>query len=128
MTFATQRADRVLDIAGAMTNMDGDAELLEEIMEIFMEMAQSQFDTLAQCIQLEEVDQVAIQAHSMKGGASNFCAHDFVASSLKLEKLAKSGSLAGAEDLLQQMKADFAEVAAVYQAINWVEVASNWKD
>ena len=62
----------------------------------------------------------------MKGGASNFCASKFVASALKLEQLAKSGSLEDALDLLNKMRVDFAEVKEVAQVINWDEIGQNW--
>ncbi len=127
MTNETVTVDSVLDLAEAMTNMDGDSELLQEIVEIFMETADPQLDSIQQCIQIEDVNNVAIQAHAMKGGASNFCARKFVASSLRLEQLAKSGSLADAEDILAQMRADYAEVVEVVKVINWEEVERNWE-
>ena len=65
MTNEPLISEQVLDLAEAMTNMDGDAELLQEIVEIFMETAVPQFDSIAQCIKIDEVNQVAIQAHAM---------------------------------------------------------------
>lgn len=120
--------DSVLDLATAMTNMDGDAELLQEIMMIFLETAEEQLQSIDNFILMGDVGQVATQAHGMKGGASNFCANKFVASSLELEKLAKTGSLEGAQDLLVQMRTDFTEVKDVVQVINWNELARNWGD
>jgi len=110
MSSETTTSDSVLDLSAAMINMDGDVELLQEIMEIFLETA------------------VATEAHGMKGGASNFCASKFVDSALALEKLAKGGSLEGAAGLLDQMRADYAEVKEVALVINWDEVARNWGD
>lgn len=127
MTNETVSIDSVLDLTEAMTNMDGDAELLQEIVEIFMETAEPQLDSIAQCIMIEDTNSVAIQAHAMKGGASNFCARKFVASSLKLELLAKSGSLEGAQDALAQMRTDYVEVTEVVKVINWQEVERNWE-
>ncbi|MBK7190155.1 MAG: Hpt domain-containing protein, partial [bacterium] len=62
----------------------------------------------------------------MKGGASNFCARKFVASALRLELLAKTGTLDGAESLLDAMKANYAELEELVVLINWGEVANNW--
>ncbi len=47
MSSETTTSDSVLDLSAAMINMDGDVELLQEIMEIFLETAEQQ---------LEEVD------------------------------------------------------------------------
>ena len=127
MTNETRTIDSVLDLTEAMSNMDGDAELLQEIVEIFMETAKPQLDNIQQCIEIGEMKQVAIQAHALKGGASNFCGRRFVASALKLELLAKSGTLEGAEEVLEQMRSDNAEITEVAQAINWDEVERSWQ-
>ena len=127
MTNEALPIDSVLDLSEAMTNMDGDAELLHEIVEIFMATAQPQLDNIRQCIQTEDANQVAIQAHALKGGASNFCARKFVASAFKLELLAKSGSLAGAESMWEQMCTDYDEVTEVIKVVNWVEVERSWQ-
>ena len=128
MTTDQKTMESVLDLATAMTNMDGDVELLQEIMEIFLETADEQLQSIENCILIGDTGQVATQAHGMKGGASNFCASKFVASALKLEQLAKSGTLDGAQELLDRMRADFQEVREVAQVINWEEVARNWTE
>lgn len=127
MTNETLTTDSVLGLAEAMTNMDGDVELLQEIIEIFQETAETQFDSIQRYIDAQDVHNVAIQAHAMKGGASNFCARKFVASALKLELLAKGGTLDGAQDMLDQMRSDFTELAEVIGFINWAEVERNWQ-
>ena len=119
--------DSVMNLAEAMDNMDGDADLLQEIVTIFMETSPEQMAALANSIAAGEVKDVAIKAHGMKGGASNFCARKFVASALRLELLAKTGTLDGAGLLLDAMKANYAELEELVVLINWGEVASNWK-
>ena len=118
--------DSVMNLAEAMENMDGDAELLQEIVTIFMQTGPEQMAALANSIAAGEVKDVAIKAHGMKGGASNFCARKFVASALRLELLAKTGTLDGAESLLDAMRANYAELEELVVLINWGEVANNW--
>ena len=127
MTYDTIAVNSVLDLAEAMMNMDGDAELLQEIVEIFQETAQAQLDTLQQCIEIPDPSQVAILAHAMKGGSSNFCARKFMASALKLELLAKGGALEGAEEMLAQMRIDNDEISEIVSVINWEEIERNWE-
>jgi len=127
MTNDTLTTDSVLGLAEAMTNMDGDIELLREIIDIFAETAPPQFESIQQCIASGDVKSVAIQAHALKGGASNFCARKFVASALNLELLAKGDSLEGATAMLDEMRTDFAEVAEVLGVINWDEVERGWQ-
>lgn len=118
--------ESVLNLAEAMNNLDGDGELLEEIVDIFMETAPQQLESLGNCISINEIDVVAMNAHGMKGGASNFCAKRFVAAALKLELKAKTGSLEGAEVLLDEMKGAFEEMKEVIQVVNWQEVQRDW--
>jgi len=128
MSTQTTTIDSVLDLKTAMANMDGDVELLEEIMEIFLDTAEEQLQSIENCIIIEDVGQVAIQSHGMKGGASNFCASKFVATALKLEMLAKTGSLEGGADLVNQLRVNFNEVKEVAAVINWEEVGRNWTE
>ncbi len=128
MSMETTTVENVLNLSEAMSNLDGDAELLEEILDIFLETAEEQLQSIQNCILIEDVKQVAVQAHGMKGGASNFCAKKFVRSALKLEMKAKDGTLEGAQDLLDGMKAAFEDLKEVAVVINWEEVARGWEE
>lgn len=128
MSTETTTIESVLNLSEAMTNLDGDAELLEEILDIFIETGDEQLQSIQNCIEAEDVKQVAVQAHGMKGGASNFCAKKFVRSALRLEIKAKDGNLDGAVELLEGMKAAFADLKEVSVVINWDEIANNWEE
>lgn len=126
MPTETTTLESVLNLATAMANMDGDVELLQEIVAIFLETAEEELQSLEDYISTGDVGQVAIQAHGMKGGAMNFSASQFVAAALQLELLAKAGTLQGAADLLNKMRESYAELKEVIQVINWDEVTRNW--
>ena len=128
MSTETTTIESILNLSEAMTNLDGDAELLEEILEIFLDTAVDQLQSIQNGIEAEDVNHVAVQAHGMKGGASNFCAKKFVRSALKLEVLAKGGHLDGAQELLDGMKVAFEDLKEVCEVINWDEVSRNWED
>ena len=128
MSTETTTIESILNLSEAMTNLDGDAELLEEILDIFIDTAEDQLQSIQNCIEAEDVKQVAVQAHGMKGGASNFCAKKFVRSALRLEIKAKDGNLDGAQELLDGMKAAFEDLKEVSVVINWDEIARNWEE
>jgi|GEM_PF-986270 len=123
----TLTVESVLNLTEAMNNLDGDAELLQEIAEIFIEAAPEQLQSIANLIATGDVSAVSIEAHSMKGAASNICAEQFVASAFELEQLTRNGTLAGASELLEQMREHFGEIREVAEVINWNEVASSWR-
>jgi HPt (histidine-containing phosphotransfer) domain-containing protein len=128
MSTESTTIDSVLNLSEAMTNLDGDAELLEEILEIFLETADEQLQSIQNGILNDDVKHVAVQAHGMKGAASNLCAIKFVDSALKLELKAKDGNLDGAREMLDAMKAAFEDLKEVAEVINWVEVANGWEE
>lgn len=119
MANETLKVEDVLDLAEAIENMDGDVELLQEIVEIFLETASEQLDSIAEGIASQDLEKVGIQSHAMKGGASNFCARKFVASAARLEELMRQDTLEGAVELLQQMRADHDDIVAVAAMIDW---------
>ena len=128
MTYDMPTLDSVLCLREAMENLGGDAELLQEILEIFVETGGEQLQSISDGLAVGDMGQVALQAHAMKGGASNFCARDFVATALALETLAKSGTLDGADVLLARLREQFLQVGEVSKVINWDEVARAWGD
>ncbi|PID80799.1 hypothetical protein CSB20_05560 [bacterium DOLZORAL124_64_63] len=128
MSVETSTVESVLNLAEAMSNLDGDTELLQEIMEIFLETAEGQLAAIQSGIEAGDVKQVAVDAHGMKGGASNFCARNFVNCALKLELKAKEGNLDGAQELLDNMQEAFRELQEVATFINWDEVEKNWNN
>ena len=126
MSQDIQTVENLLNLNEAMGNLDGDVELLQEILEIFLEMVPEQLEELDAHIQARRISDVDLLAHSLKGSASNFCAVKFVASSRKLEKLAKAGSLNGAEDMARQIRSDFAELQELQVGLDWDEVIRQW--
>jgi len=110
---------RVLDLEGSLENLGHDIELLREILDFFLEMAPGQIDDLAAVVAAGDVAAVDLQAHGMKGGASNVGAVRVAATARELENLAKGHSLQGAEELMDRLRGDFEEFKAVLPRIDW---------
>ncbi len=126
MNQPTMDISAVMDLAAAMEQMDGDAELLQEIVEIFLETGAEQLQAIEAAIAAGDVAQVGMVAHGMKGGASNFCAERFVTAARELEFLAKGGTLEGARVLLERMRAGLAELGEAAAGVDWTEVQRGW--
>lgn len=126
MTAENATADRVLDLDTALENLDGDSELLQEVIDIFLEMVPEQLDALESSIAEGRISDVVRQAHSLKGSASNFCAARFVQTAYRLEHLAKEGSLGGAPQLLQELRSEAQALAEHAPTIDW-SALENWQ-
>lgn len=110
---------RVLDLEHTLENLGGDHELLREIMDFFVELMPQQIEDLAAAVLAGDVATVGLQAHGMKGGAGNVGAIRVAATARELEMLAKGGSLAGAPELVQRLRADFRDVHQVLPRLDW---------
>lgn len=109
----------VVQLEDALVQMGDDPELLQEIIEIFLEGTPELVQATVDAFTAGDVDQVRMHAHSMKGSASNICAAVFVETARRLEYLAADGSLEGAEELLTQLQASFAELEVALATVDW---------
>ncbi len=110
---------RVLDLDGTLENLGGDPELLQELLDFFMEMAPQQLQDLAAVVASGDIAGVDLQAHSMKGGAANVGAVRLCAAARELEMLAKAGSLEGADAMLARVREEFAALKHVLPQVDW---------
>ena len=120
----TDNSARVVDLQQALANMEGDVELLQEIVEVFLEVAPEQLDELTAGIEAGEVGSVGTLAHGMKGGAANIGADAFVAAAHELEQLARDGSLSGAQELLENLRDEFMTLRDVLEGVDWPQIAA----
>jgi len=105
----------VFDVALALARVEGDRELLDEIIRIFCEQCPKTMAEIQTAIRLADVSLLERAAHSLKGAASNLGASDVSQSASELEHAARSGDLlstagqyrqleAGVERLLQELE------------------------
>jgi two-component system sensor histidine kinase/response regulator len=94
------------DRADLMERLDGDLELISELVQIFLEDAPQLVEELGTAIARGDATQVNRSAHSLKGSASNFSAGPVVASASRLEQIGKLGDLSLAEAEFETLEAN----------------------
>ena len=114
----------LVDIGQALKRLAGDVDLLQEIVEIFLDMIPGRLDELDRLIAVGDAAEVAHQAHDIKGGAANFCAGQFETAASALEKLAKSGSLEEAQALLARLRTEFRSLHDCLSTLDWRTIAA----
>ncbi|MGH1363439.1 MAG: Hpt domain-containing protein [Calditrichia bacterium] len=77
--------DSVLDRQELYSRVDDDMELLQELIELFLEDYPQLMSEINESIQSENADGLKAAAHTLKGSVSNFCAQKAVDAALKLE-------------------------------------------
>jgi PAS domain S-box-containing protein len=96
-----------------MTRVDGDEELLQEIVELFLEDAPRQIERLKAALEAGEAALAQRQAHTLKGAAANVGAETLSGEALRIELAAKEGQLAAARSGCERLESEFGRFAAV---------------
>jgi CheY-like chemotaxis protein/HPt (histidine-containing phosphotransfer) domain-containing protein len=90
----------------------GPSDRRAEVMRIFSEEADSTLKALRAAMRRTDPGIVQREAHRLKGAAGAISAREVLALSDELERLARDGSLAGAQELLQQLSRAVGEAVA----------------
>ena len=100
-----------LDRELLLRNVDGDAELLREIVDLFFESSEEIVQTLQNAISGADAEGVNRTAHQLKGALANVgaCAAADVAG--RLERLGRNGTLQGAGDAMTSLESELARLS-----------------
>jgi PAS domain S-box-containing protein len=95
-----------LDESLALSRVGGDAELLKEVVELFLDDYPATFERIKSAVASRDASALEQHAHSLKGSVSTFGAERAFEAAFTLEKQGRSGDLTAAPDgLLQLQKA-----------------------
>jgi HPt (histidine-containing phosphotransfer) domain-containing protein len=89
-------ANAPFDEAALRERVEGDAELLTEIVEQFLEDSPRLLEEVGAAVAAGDAGALKRAAHTLKGAASNFGAAAVVATCLELEGIGRSDDLAAA--------------------------------
>jgi two-component system, sensor histidine kinase and response regulator len=114
-------APRVFDIKDALDRVEGDRDLLEEIVRIFTSECSSNMDAIRRALSAGDAPLLERLAHTIKGASANLSAFAVSAVAFKLEKLAASGSLTDAGEWVDKLQHEIRrllpELASVCQKV-----------
>jgi HPt (histidine-containing phosphotransfer) domain-containing protein len=105
-----------LDAEAILQRVEGDVELLGELVQLFLADCPQWLDTLHKSIEAGDGRQIKSAAHALKGAASNFQADEVVRLAAQMEELGKNGDLAGAREVYPKVAASLGrlQVALVH--------------
>jgi len=107
MTDTPVQALPVFDYDDFMERMDGDRDLLKEVIEIFLEDAPSLMEALRLAIRGGNKDAMERAAHTLKGAAANISAKGLHRLSSNMQEMIKKGEVAHIEYLLGKMETHY---------------------
>lgn len=87
--------------------MEDDFDIL---IDTFVSDSESKINTLSDIIAAADAEELRKVAHSLKGSSSNVCAAQFSEYARQLEHMGKEGTTEGAQQVFDQLKAEFSNV------------------
>jgi two-component system, sensor histidine kinase and response regulator len=94
-----------LDRDSMLQRLDGNQELLVELVQLFQEEAPQLIATMRSALLQSDFQELKRAAHSMKGAAGNFSAQLTARAALRLESDAKNGDAESAKASLAALEA-----------------------
>ncbi len=96
----SQKTQELIDRASLLERVEGDQELLSEMIQIFLEEAPGLINTMRGALQSGDMVLLERSAHSLKGAVSNLSSKATAAAALKLEQDAKENNSQSAKESL----------------------------
>ena len=92
-TVATASAEPAFNLPVALVNSGGDAEILKELIELYLEQTPSWMGDIRRAIDRQDPAQLKQSAHTLRGAAGTFGDPKVTAAAQRLETLGAAGNL-----------------------------------
>ena len=110
-------SDAVLDPALALERVDGDRELLGEIIDLFFQDVGSLVQDLEQAVGAKDAEAIMRTAHRLKGSVATFAAKPATEAALRLETMGRSGDVSGVEAAFSALQAELTRLEPALQEL-----------
>jgi len=111
----------VFDLDDALARIEGDRELLEEIVSIFIAECASNMDAIRQAHSAGDARLLERLAHTVKGASANLGAVAVSQAAFRIEKTAASGDLASCAELIEKMQQEIDRLLPELEAVSQKE-------
>jgi HPt (histidine-containing phosphotransfer) domain-containing protein len=96
--------DGILDRKALLFRLNNDVELLQELIDFFLQDYHRLIHDIESAIQTKDVQILRIAAHTLKGSLGNFCANKAVGIAYKLETAGINEDFSNVESDLSELK------------------------
>ena len=115
--------DPVFDFSNTLNNLDGDQELLKDLVFLFIEDAPNHLNALKTAISEASIDNIKHHAHTLKGASANIGARQMQEQAVKLEQAAAEQDLATASTHVTTLHTQFDELVQAASGLDWSNLA-----
>jgi HPt (histidine-containing phosphotransfer) domain-containing protein len=95
-----------------LARVGGDEELLQEVIELFLDEVPGQLSDIRESIASGSADTLGSAVHRLKGSLGNLAADDSYRAAKRLEEIARDEALGGAEVALGDLESSVASLQA----------------
>ncbi len=113
----------VFDLAEALDRVEGDADLLQEMADLFLEEYPHMLAAIEQAIMAGDAHALQHAAHTLKGSVSNFAAAKATEASFVLEKMGRQQDLTQAASALTTLKQELTAFTPALASLKIQEAA-----
>ena len=106
-----------VDAAALMDRLDGDRELLAELVELYLEDSPALVEEIRAAIEAGDAERMRRAAHTLKGSVGNFCAPAASAAGLELENAGREGALDRAPEIFDRLVGEIGRVRTALEAL-----------
>ena len=99
-------SEPILDPNAALERVDGDRELLGEIIALFQQDIDSLLQELEQAVQAKDSEAIMRTAHRLKGSVATFAAKPATEAALRLETMGRNSDTADAASAFRTLQAE----------------------
>lgn len=116
-TVVCTHSDHVLDVADLLERVDGDRELLGELVSMFLEDYRSLLSKIHEAVKYGDATSLTKAAHTLKGAVGNFSAERASQAARKLECMGRSGDMVHAHDALAHLEDEMSQLVTELTAL-----------
>jgi PAS domain S-box-containing protein len=102
--------DPVFDVGAVLDSLEGDSELLRDIVVIFLAQFPKHMERIREAISNRDPDLLQRASHALKGAAANLLAQGVVQAASKLEEIGRAGSISGSKKALASLDLELAKL------------------
>jgi CheY-like chemotaxis protein len=102
--------EEIFDRTELATLLDGDANLLTELMDLFWENCPKLLAELQQAITVKDAQHLTYTAHALKGSVGNFSARRTLAAVTEIEQIGRQGDFLRAQDALAKVETELSRL------------------
>ena len=106
------------DVDAALKHVEGDRDLLDDIVRIFAEQCPRTMYEIENAIRAADLPVLERAAHSLKGAASNLCAIGVTQSAAQLEESARSGDSSRSREQLEALESEVGKLLRELEAFS----------